>query len=69
MMQITGLAKQTMHQREIPGQVLGSMLDKMAEKSKETNDGNSTSMKGITNHIKMRLGITSRQSITTYTNN
>ncbi len=53
-------AKQSMHQRDIPGKVIGGILDKMAEKSRETNDGHSTSMKGIANHIKVRLGLTSR---------
>lgn len=49
------------------------MLDKLSEKSPEPsiqniskiNESHNRSTKGIANHIKMRLGLTSRQSITT----
>jgi hypothetical protein len=51
------------------GQVIAtSMLDKIAEKSPEApnnnnskiNESHNRSTKGIANHIKMRLGLTSR---------
>jgi len=52
------------------------MLEKLREKSPEPsthnvskiNESHNRSTKGIANHIKMRLGLTSRQSITTNNN-
>ena len=52
------------------------MLEKLREKSPDPsthnvskiNESHNRSTKGIANHIKMRLGLTSRQSITTNNN-